>query len=391
MKKNNPETTGIRKNICRTGLNEHSSAIFATSSFVFDSTEQARALFADEIEGNIYTRLSNPSNDEFVSKLSEMEGFNDGIPAASGMSAIFLSISAFVRSGDHIVASRSLFGSTHQLFTQVFPRWNIDHTYVDVDNIDNWDKYIRKNTKVLFIETPSNPGLDIIDIEKAGLLAKEHNLILICDNTFASPVIQNPGDYGAHIVVHSTTKYIDGQGRTIGGAILGNKENMNDIRFLARQTGPAMSPFNGWILSKSLETLYIRVKQHCENALELAGQLEMNKEVKWVKYPFLKSFSQYDVAKKQMRMGGGIITFELKGGMDQGLKFIDSLKMISISANLGDTRTIVTHPATTTHSKLSPEERLKTGISDGLIRLSVGLENTDDILADISQAIQNSV
>ena len=390
MKKRNFSTKGIRNQPFKTNVHEHSMPIFATSSYIFDDSENARAMFAEEVEGNIYTRFSNPNNDEFTLKLADMEGMEDGVPAASGMSAIFLSLISFLRSGDHVIASRSLFGTTHQLFTTVLPRWNIDYTYVEADNIDNWKNYIKSNTKIIFIETPSNPGLDIIDLKEAGKFAKDHNILLIVDNTFATPIIQNPADFGAHIVVHSATKYIDGQGRTIGGAVLGNKDLIKEVRLLARSTGPSLSPFNGWILSKSLETLEVRMEKHSHNALKLAEFLENSSKVKWVKYPFLSSFKYNQLAKEQMRMGGGIVTFELNGGLQQGIKFIDNLKMLSITANLGDTRTIVTHPSTTTHSKLSTEDRAKVGITDGLIRMAVGLENIEDIILDIDQAISRS-
>jgi O-succinylhomoserine sulfhydrylase len=390
MNKKNKGTLGVRYQPYKTNYHEHSVPIFATSSFVFDDSENARALFAEELVGNIYTRFSNPNNDEFAGKLAAMEGVEDGVPTSSGMSAIFLSIMAFLKSGDHLIASRSLFGSTHQLFSAILPRWGISHTYVEVDQADKWEQHIQPNTKALFIETPSNPGLDIIDMQKAGELAKVHNLIFIVDNTFATPIIQNPAEFGAHIIVHSATKYIDGQGRTIGGAVVGNRELMQEVRFLARQTGPSLSPFNGWVLSKSLETLQLRMQRHSENARALADILEKNPDVAWVKYPFLKSFKYHDLAMKQMQMGGGIVTFELKGGKAQGIRFIDALQMLSITANLGDTRTIVTHPATTTHSKLSVEDREKVGITEGLIRMAVGLEDIADILDDVEQAIEKS-
>ena len=390
MKKKNLSTIGIRNQPFKTNLHEHSMPIFATSSYIFDNSENARAMFAEEIEGNIYTRFSNPNNDEFALKLAAMEGMEDGVPLASGMSAIFLSLMAYLKSGDHVMATRSLFGSTHQLFTAVLPRWNIDYTYVDADKFDTWENNIKTNTKVLFIESPSNPGLDIVDLKKAGDFAKKHNILLIVDNTFATPIVQNPNDFGAHLVLHSATKYLDGQGRTIGGAVLGSKDLIKEVRFLARQTGPSLSPFNGWILSKSLETLEIRMEKHSINALKLAEYLENNSNIKWVKYPFLPSFKYYNLAKNQMRTGGGIVTFELKGGQPQGIKFIDALQMLSITANLGDSRTIVTHPVTTTHSKLSTEEREKVGITDGLIRMAVGLENIEDIISDIEQAVLKS-
>lgn len=393
MKNNseNFETNAIRTQINRTGEREHSAPIYATSSFVFDDAEHARALFSNEQEGNIYSRYSNPNNDEFVEKMCLLEGTEDGMALASGMSAMFLSMASFLKSGDHVLACRSLFGSTHQIITQIFPRWGITHTYVDVDKTDTWEAAIQENTKTLFIETPSNPALDIIDLEWAGKLAKKHNLLYVVDNCFTTPYLQNPAKYGADLVTHSATKFIDGQGRTIGGIILGTKEAIEEVRFMARHTGPALSPFNAWVLSKSLETLAVRMDKHCDNALKLAEYLETQEEVSFVKYPFLPSHPQYELAKKQMRAGGGMVSFEVKGGISQGKDFLDALKMISFTSNLGDTRTIATHPASTTHSKLSDEERAAVGISPGLIRISVGLEHIDDIIADIAQAIAASV
>jgi O-succinylhomoserine sulfhydrylase len=386
----NFETNAIRIQTERSGQREHSVPIYATSSFVFEDAEQARALFANEIDGNIYTRFSNPNNDEFIAKLCLLEDTDDGIAMASGMAAMFVSMAAFLNQGDHLLICRSIFGSTHQITTQLLPRWGITHTYVDIQNTDQWEKEIRENTRMIFLETPSNPGLDIIDLELIGKIAKKHGLLYNVDNCFATPYLQNPAKYGADIITHSATKFIDGQGRVIGGAILGTKECMEKVRFFARHTGPAMSPFNSWILSKSLETLAVRMEKHCENALAIAKHLENHKEVLSVKYPFLPSHPNYDIAIKQMRLGGGMVSFELRGGIDRGRKFLNSLKMISFSANLGDTRSIATHPASTTHSKLSVHEREAVGISDGLIRVSVGLEHISDIIADIEQAIKVS-
>ncbi len=383
----NFETNAIRIQTGRSSQREHSVPIFATSGFVFEDSEQARALFAGEMEGNIYTRYSNPNTDEFIQKLALLEGVEDGVATASGMAAMFASIAAFLEQGDHLLICRSVFGSTHQITTQILPRWGITHTYVDIDDTDNWEKEIRDNTRMIFLETPSNPGLDIIDLEKVGAMAKRHNLLLNVDNCFATPYLQNPAKYGADIITHSATKFIDGQGRVIGGAVLGSKEVMEKVRFFARHTGPAMSPFHGWLLSRSLETLAVRMEKHCENAMALARHLEPHPLVKSVKYPFLPSHPQCDIARKQMRHGGGLITFELAGGLEQGRRFMDNLKMISLTANLGDTRTIATHPASTTHSKLLPEDRAAVGITDGLIRISVGLEHIDDIIADIDQAL----
>ena len=383
----NFETDAIRAQTDRSDNKEHSVPIYLTSSFVFDDAEHARALFADEVPGNIYTRYSNPNTNEFIEKLCLLEGAEDGIATASGMAAMYTSMAALLKAGDHILACRSVFGSTHQILNTIFPKFNISYTYADVNDTDSWESKIQKNTRMIFVETPSNPALDIIDLEWLGKLAAKHNLILNVDNCFATPYLQNPARWGAHLVTHSATKFIDGQGRVIGGAIVGKKELIKEIRFFARHTGPSMSPFNAWILSKSLETLAVRMEQHCKNALELAAALEKNKNVEKVKYPFLPSHPQYQLAKKQMRLGGGVVSFEVKGGIDGGRKFLNSLKMISHSANLGDTRSIATHPASTTHSKLSEEERLSVGITSGLVRISVGLESIQDIIKDVEQAL----
>lgn len=391
MPTGNFETDAIRTQTERTQYNEHATPLFITSSFVFDDAEHARALFADEVAGNIYTRYSNPNNTEFIDKLCLLEGAEDGIATASGMAAMYSSMAALLRAGDHVLASRSVFGSTHQILNTLFPRFNIEHTYADIHDPASWEGKIKPNTKMIFVETPSNPALDLIDLEWLGALAKKHNLILNVDNCFATPYLQNPLKWGAHIVTHSATKYIDGQGRVIAGAIVGKKELIKEIRFFARHTGPSLSPFNGWILSKSLETLAIRMDRHCQNALELATWLEKQSDVLKVKYPFLPSHPQHALAKKQMRLGGGIVTFEIAGGIDRGRKFLNALQMLSHSANLGDTRSIATHPASTTHSKLTDAERAAVGIAPGLIRISVGLENIRDIVRDVEQAIAASV
>lgn len=384
------ETGPIRGQSERTNFREHSVPLYLTSSFVFDNAEHARALFADEISGNIYTRFSNPNNTEFIQKLCLMEGADDGIATASGMAAMYCSMAALLKSGDHVLASRSLFGSTHQILTQLFPRVNISHTYADITDLASWESKIQPNTKMIFVETPSNPALDIIDLEWLGKLAAKHNLILNVDNCFATPYLQNPAKWGAHIVTHSATKWMDGQGRVIGGAIVGKKELIKEVRFFARHTGPSMSPFNAWILSKSLETLAVRMERHCQNALTLAHHLEKHPGVLKVKYPFLASYPQQALAKKQMRHGGGIVTFEHAGGIEGGRKFLNSLKMISHTANLGDTRTIATHSASTTHSKLTDAERAAVGITPGLIRISAGLEDVNDVIRDIDQAMAAS-
>lgn len=384
------ETRAIRHQAERSQHREHGVPIFATSSFVFENAEQARALFANEAEGNIYSRFSNPNNDEFIERLAALEDAEDGIATASGMAAMFTGIAAFLDQGDHLLATRAIFGSTHQVITQILPRWGITHTYVDPNDISTWESAIQENTKMFFIETPSNPGLDIVDLEFAGKLAEEKGLILNVDNCFATPYLQNPVSFGAHIVSHSATKFIDGQGRVLGGAILGKKELIEKVRFMSRHTGPAMSPFNGWLLSRSLETLAVRMDRHCDNALQLARYLEDHPEVNVVKYPFLSSHPKFEVARKQMKMGGGLVTFEISGGLERGKRFLDAVEMLSLTANLGDTRTIITHPASTTHSKLSQEDKKAVGINDGLIRISVGLEHVDDIIADLEQAFKKS-
>lgn len=390
MKNKNFETNAIRAQSTRSNNREHSVPLYLTSSFVFEDAEQARALFADEIPGNIYTRFSNPNNTELIEKLCLLEGTEDGIATASGMAAMYISMAALLKAGDHILASRSVFGSTHQILNTLFPRFNISHTYVDLATPHLWEQEIKPNTRMIFVETPSNPALDIVDLEWLGKLANKHNLVLNVDNCFATPYLQNPAKFGAHLVTHSATKYIDGQGRVIGGAVLGTKELIKEVRFFARHTGPSLSPFNAWILSKSLETLAVRMDRHCSQALELAKYLEAHPEVELVKYPFLESHPMYALAKKQMRHGGGMVSFEIKGGIDRGRRFLNSLKMLSHSANLGDTRSIATHPASTTHSKLTEAERVAVGITPGLVRISVGLENYNDIQADIDQAIKAS-
>ncbi|TXE12267.1 trans-sulfuration enzyme family protein [Algoriphagus aquimarinus] len=384
------ETNSVRISPSKSSQREHSAPIYLTSSFTFDSAEEARATFAEEIEGNIYSRYANPNSSDLIEKVCAAEGTEDGFATASGMAAMFGSIAALLQQGDHVLAARSLFGSTHQLLTRVFPKWGITSTYGDISDYLNWDKLVQPNTKMLFIETPSNPGLEIIDLEWAGKFAEAHNLILVVDNCFASPYLQQPAKWGAHIVTHSATKYIDGQGRVLGGLILGKADLMKEVHFFARHTGPSISPFNAWILAKSMETLGLRMDRHCSNALTVAEYFEGNPEILTVKYPFLKSHPQYEIAKKQMSQGGGVITLDLKGGVQRAQRFIDQLQMISITANLGDSRSIVTHPASTTHSKLSVEERAQVGISDGLVRLSIGLEHFEDIILDIERAIDSS-
>jgi len=389
MKTPHIETTAVRTQIERSQYQEHSVPIYLTSSYVFEDAEDMRASFSEEKERNIYSRFSNPNTSEFVEKIAKMEGAETGFAFATGMSAVFSSLAALLNSGDHIISARSVFGSTHTLFTKYFPKWNISHSYFNVTEVDKIESLITPETKILFAESPTNPGVDILDLEKLGEIAKKHQLILIIDNCFATPYLQNPIKFGADLVIHSATKLIDGQGRVLGGVTVGNAELIREIYLFSRNTGPALSPFNAWVLSKSLETLPVRLDRHCENALKVAEFLEADPNTENVKYPFLKSHPQYEIAKKQMKLGGNIVSFEIKGGIEAGRKFVDAIQLCSRSANLGDTRSIVTHPASTTHSKLSEEEKLETGISPGLVRISVGLEHADDIIGDLKQALNS--
>jgi O-succinylhomoserine sulfhydrylase len=361
--------------------------LYLTSSFVFEDAEDMRASFAEEKDRNIYSRYSNPNTNEFIDKVCKMEGAEAGFAFASGMAAVYSTLAALLNSGDHIVSSSSVFGATHSLFINYFPKWNIETSYFDINKPETIESFITPNTKILFAESPTNPAVDIIDLELLGTIAKKHNLILIIDNCFATPYLQQPIKWGAHLVVHSATKLIDGQGRVLGGITVGDAELIQKIYLFSRLTGPSLSPFNAWVLSKSLETLAVRLDRHCENALKVAEFLESHPQVNKVKYPFLKSHPQYEIAQKQMKLGGNIVAFEIKGGLEAGRNFLDKIKLCSLSPNLGDTRTIVTHPASTTHSKLSVEERLAVSITDGLVRVSVGLETVKDVIADLEQAL----
>ncbi|MFN8646446.1 MAG: aminotransferase class I/II-fold pyridoxal phosphate-dependent enzyme [Gemmatimonadales bacterium] len=384
------ETLAIRTQLPTTPEREHAAPLFLTSSFVFDDAEQARALFADEVPGNIYSRYSNPNTDEFVRKLCLLEGAEDGIATASGMAAVYVAMASLLKAGDHVLASRALFGSTHQILTRLFPRVGIGHSYADIARPATWEQLFQPTTRLVFVETPSNPGLDLIDLEWLGALCRARGVPLVVDNCFATPYLQRPIACGADLVVHSATKYLDGQGRTLGGAIVGRAALVAEARFFARHTGPALSPFNAWVLSKSLETLAVRMDRHCASALALASRLEGHPDLEEVRYPFLPGHPQAALARRQMRQGGGIVVLVLKGGLARAGRFLDAVRMVSHSPNLGDTRTIVTHPSSTTHSKLTEDERLAVGIPPGLIRVSVGLEHLDDITADLLQALERS-
>lgn len=380
------ETIAIRTQTERTSFKEHAAPIFMTSSYAFEDAEEMRALFADEKDGNVYSRYSNPNTSEFIEKMVLLEGAENGWATSSGMAAVFSTFGALLEQGDHIVSCRSVFGSTHKLLTEILPKFGIENTYVDFDDYSGFENAVLERTKIIYLETPSNPGMDIIDLSRISKICKTKGILLVVDNCFATPILQQPIKFGADIVIHSATKYIDGQGRSLGGVIVGKTELIQKVKAFARHTGPCLSPFNAWLLSKSLETLDVRLERHCKNALIIAEWLEERKEVNWVKYPFLKSHPQYELAKKQMSQGGGVITFEIKGGIDQGRRFLNQLKMFSLTANLGDTRSIATHPASTTHSKLLEVDRKAVGITDGMIRLSIGLEHVEDIKQDLEEA-----
>jgi O-succinylhomoserine sulfhydrylase len=383
----NPITKAIRIQTERTSEMEHSTPMFLTSSFCYNDAEEMRAAFADETDANIYSRFSNPNSTEFVDKMVALEGAEAGFATASGMAAVFASFMTFLKNGDHILACSSVFGSTITVLNKYLPKFGIEVSYVPANDTASWEAAIRPNTKMIYMETPTNPGLDIIDLELVGTLAKKHNLLFNVDNCFATPVCQTPIAFGADLVIHSATKWLDGQGRVLGGVVVGKKELIHELYLFCRSTGPALSPFNAWILSKSLETLDVRMERHAGNALKIAQALEGHEKISWIKYPYLPSHPQHAIAIKQMKNGGGLISFNLKGGLESGRSFLNNLKMLSLTANLGDTRSIASHPASTTHAKLSEAERQAVNITPGLIRISVGLEHVDDILADILQAL----
>jgi O-succinylhomoserine sulfhydrylase len=382
------ETIAIRGQIERSQYNEHAVPLYLTSSYIFEDAEDMRSQFAEEKPGEIYSRYANPNVQELLDKVALLEGGESAWATASGMAAVFTTFATFLSAGDEIVSSRSVFGSTHRLLVDVFPKWNIKNTYVDFNDYSAYETAITSKTKLVYIETPSNPALDLIDIERLAAICKSKGVLLVVDNCFATPILQQPIKWGADLVIHSTTKFMDGQGRTLGGLIVSSKELIEKVKAFARHSGPAMSPFNAWVISKSIETLDVRMERHCKNALEIAKRLSTLSGISWVKYPFLTSHPDYEIAKKQMTAGGGLVSFELAGGLESGRQFLNKLNLFSLTANLGDTRSIATHPASTTHSKLSPEQRHEVGISDGLIRLSIGLENIEDIWEDIFQAYQ---
>lgn len=384
------ETAAIRHQLEQTGHKEHSAPLFLTSSFTFDSAEEGAAIFRGEQVGNLYSRFSNPNTAELAQKITLMEGAEDGMVTASGMAAVFTSMAAFLKSGDHIISCKSIFGNSSYILNHILPSWGIEVTYVDIHDRDGWAQAFRPNTKMLYLETPSNPTLQIADLNYIGKLTKEHDVIYSVDNCFATPYLQQPIAFGADMVIHSATKYMDGQGRVLGGAIVGRKDLVKTCYDFVRRTGAALSPFNAWTLSKSLETLAVRMDRHCSNAAALAEFLSNHSEIDQVIYPHHPSHPQYNLAKEQMSQGGGLVGCEIKGGQDRGARFLNALQLHSKTANLGDTRSIATHPASTTHSKLTAEQQLDIDVTPGYLRFSVGLEHIDDILSDIDQALLNS-
>lgn len=384
-----PETQAIRLQRKRTAELEHSTPLFLTSSFVYESAEDMAAAFTDDsLDVNIYSRFSNPTVDEFIDKVCALEGAEDGVATGTGMAAVFATFMTFLGQGDHILSASAVFGSTHTILTKYLPKWGITSTYFDMNSPETIEALILPNTKMLYVETPSNPGLDIIDLAFLGEICKKYGILYVVDNCFATPAVQRPIAFGADLVIHSATKFMDGQGRVLGGVVVGRADLIHDLYLMVRNTGPSLSPFNAWVLTKSLETLYLRMDKHADNALKVAQALEGHAKLSFVKYPFLPTHPQYDIAQKQMSNGGGILTFELKGGLDAGRTFLNALEMISMTNNLGDSRTIASHPASTTHSKLSESERAAVGITLGLVRVSVGLEHADDIINDIMQALE---
>ncbi|MDP7553235.1 MAG: O-succinylhomoserine sulfhydrylase [Candidatus Thioglobus sp.] len=383
MKDNKFNTKAIREGYQATEQQEHSAAVFLTSSFTFDSAEQAARRFANEEEGNIYTRFTNPNVQAFEDRLAALEGTESCIATASGMSAIFATLMGLLKAGEHIVASRDMFGTTIVLLNTIVNKFNIEVTFVDLPDIDSWKNSVQTNTKIFLLETPSNPLGEVVDLSLLSALSKEHNILLAVDNCIMTPALQKPLNFGADLILHSATKYIDGQGRCLAGAVAGSKEHIDEIRSFCRATGPTLSAFNAWVILKGLETLSLRMKAHCENALKLAEWLQNQAFVQKVHYLGLESHPHHNIAKAQQSGYGGIVSFEVEGGKKEAFRIINNAKMISITANLGDTKSTITHPATTTHNRLTEDERRKSNISDNLVRISAGLEDITDIIADL--------
>ena len=379
-----PETLAVHAGTVRSQFGEHSEALFLTSSFVFENAAQAAARFIGEQPGNIYSRFTNPTVTMFEERLAAMEGAEQCVATASGMSAILACVMGVLKAGDHIVASRSLFGATVNLFNNIIRKFGVETTYVSATDVAEWKAAVRPNTRLFFLETPSNPLTEISDIAAIAEVARQCGALLVVDNCFCTPILQRPFALGADIVIHSATKYIDGQGRVLGGAVLGSRKNMEGVYGFLRTAGPTMSPFNAWVFLKGMETLKVRMDAHSANALELASWLEAQPNVARVFYPGLPSHPQHTLAMKQQKTGGGIVSFEVKGGKAAAWRVIDNTRLLSITANLGDTKTTITHPASTTHARITPEARAAAGIGDGLIRIAVGLEAAVDIQNDLA-------
>ena len=382
-----PETLALRAGIERSQFHEHSEAMYLTSSFVFDNAEQAAKRFIGEEPGNIYSRFTNPTVSLFETRLAALEGAEQCVATSSGMAAILSTCMALLKAGDHVVASQSIFGSTVNLFNNVMKKFGVETTFVSATDVAQWQATVRPNTKLFFLETPSNPLTEISDLAAIAALAKSCGALLAVDNCFCTPILQRPLDFGTDIVIHSATKYLDGQGRVLGGAVLGSKKLMEPVYGFLRTTGPTMSAFNAWVFAKGIETLKLRMEAHSANALQLAQWLEQQPSVARVFYPGLPSHPQHALALKQQKTGGGIVSFEVKGGKSAAWRVIDNTRMLSITANLGDTKTTITHPATTTHARITPEARAAAGIGDGLIRIGVGLEALVDIQNDLAKGL----
>ena len=383
-KNKNFETDAVRAGIERSQFGEHSEGLFLTSSFVFKNAQEAAKRFSGEEPGNVYSRFTNPTVKTFEERLASLEGAEQCIATSSGMSAILATFMALCKPGDHVVVSKSIFGTSVQLFNNFLAKWGLNISFVDLPDLNSWEEATTKNTKFYFIETPSNPLTEIVDLKKLSQLAKSKKVKLIVDNCFCTPALQKPINHGADIIIHSATKYLDGQGRCLGGAVLGKKRQMNEIYTFLRNTGVSLSPFNAWVFLKGLETLKIRMDQQSDNAMKLATYLEKNKKITQVYYPGLKSHPQHKIALSQQSSGGAVLSFVLKGGQKAAWQVINKTKLMSITANLGDTKTTITHPATTTHSRLTQEQRNDAGIDDGLVRIAVGLEHIEDIISDLN-------
>ncbi len=378
------ETLAVRAGSEHTAYGENSEAMFLTSSFVFESAAQAAARFGGQEPGNIYSRFTNPTVTMFQNKLAALEGAEFCVATSSGMSAILACVMGLCSAGDHVVASRSIFGTSVQLFANILKRWGLETTFVSLTDPDAWKAAAKNNTKLFFVETPSNPLTEVCDIALLAAIAHKAGALLAVDNCFCTPALQKPLSLGADIIIHSATKYIDGQGRCLGGAVLGKKEVLEPVYGFLRTAGPTMSAFNAWVFLKGMETLHVRMEAHCRNALALAEWLEQQTGVARVYYPGLNSHPQHALAMQQQKYGGAIVSFDVKGGKEAAWALIDSTKMISITANLGDAKSTITHPATTTHSRVSPEARAEAGIGDGLVRIAVGLEHIEDIKSDLN-------